>query len=71
MSTATNRVCDQCKGVIPSGVPCIQNVSATLALTTGTQAYNGLDFCSTSHMGAYLQAQPIVPDPSPGYQPIP
>lgn len=72
MSTTTCQVCDQCKGVIPTGAQCITGVNATLVLsTTGTQVYVNLDFCCTAHMGAYLQTQPVIPEPSPLYQPVP
>lgn len=71
MSTATNKVCDQCKGVIPDDAQYIRNVSATFALTGGEQAYSNLDFCCTSHLVAYLQGQPTVADPPEAYQPIP
>lgn len=72
-SQVTDRftVCNECGGAIPDTVDRITGVNGTLIIGGAAHGFQGLDFCCTAHMAAWVGKQPQVPTPNPPYPPPP
>jgi hypothetical protein len=69
-TTVTFRVCSACGGVIPGGAAQITGVHGRLQTADGSlEDFQALDFCCSDHMAQFMQSLPVIPEPTPAYDP--